>query len=391
MIPDTLLSQIAAGEDSTRQFKKNVTNADALAAEMAAFANADGGVIFIGVDDDGSIPGLTFSDVSRINQIISNAASQHVKSPLTVKTENIPIGNDRVVIALRIPKGQDKPYFDRNGVIWLKTGSDKRKINSREELCRLFQSADRFHADELPTKAGIDKLDKLRFREFLQKTYNITLPEDPEELRILLQNMNLATEDGMLNLAAVLLFSEHPEWIKPQFIGKAVRYPGNTIHISEYNDSEDFTGPLQRIFEDAMAFIMRNLHKIQAGGVNSPGVPEIPPVVFEELLVNALVHRDYLIDAPVRIFIFDNRIEIISPGNLPNNLTVEKIRRGNSIIRNPILVSFIAKGLLPYRGLGSGVKRACETWSDIDLIDDREGCQFMAIIHRKERITGISE
>jgi ATP-dependent DNA helicase RecG len=58
---------------------------------------------------------------------------------------------------------------------------------------------------------------------------------------------------------------------------------------------------------------------------------------------------------------------------------------------NPILVSFIAKGLLPYRGLGSGVKRACETWSDIDLIDDREGCQFMAIIHRKERITGISE
>jgi ATP-dependent DNA helicase RecG len=140
MIPDTLLSQIAAGEDSTRQFKKNVTNADALAAEMAAFANADGGVIFIGVDDDGSIPGLTFSDVSRINQIISNAASQHVKSPLTVKTENIPIGNDRVVIALRIPKGQDKPYFDRNGVIWLKTGSDKRKINSREELCRLFRA-----------------------------------------------------------------------------------------------------------------------------------------------------------------------------------------------------------------------------------------------------------
>lgn len=85
-----------------------------------------------------------------------------------------------------------------------------------------------------------------------------------------------------------------------------MRYPGNTIHISEYNDTEDFTGPLQRIFEDAMAFIMRNLHKIQAGGVNSPGVPEIPPVVFEELLVNALVHRDYLIDAPVRIFIYDN-------------------------------------------------------------------------------------
>lgn len=385
MIPDTLLNQIARGEDSSRQFKQNITNVDSLAAEMAAFANADGGVIFIGVDNDGSIPGLTFSDVSRINQIISNAASQHIKSPLTVKTENIPVDNNRLVIVLTIPKGQDKPYFDRNGVIWLKTGSDKRKINSREELCRLFQSVDRFHADELPTKAGINKLDKIRFREFLQKIYDTTLPDDPGDLQILLQNMNLATEDGMLNLAGVLLFTEHPEFIKPQFILKSVRYPGNTIHPSEYIDTEDFTGPLPRIYEDAMAFIMRNLHKIQAGrGVNSPGVPEIPAAVFEELLVNALVHRDYLISAPIRIFIFDNRIEIISPGNLPNNLSVEKIRKGNSNIRNPVLVSFIAKGLLPYRGLGSGIKRAFENWPDIDLIDDRDGSLFTAIINRKE-------
>jgi len=389
MIPENLLSQISLGEDSNHQFKQNITNADSLASEMAAFANADGGIIYIGVNDDGSIPGLSFSDVSRINQIISNAASQHIKSPLTVKTENIPVGENRIVIALTIPKGQDKPYFDRNGVIWFKTGADKRKINSREELCRLFQSVDRFHADELPTKTGIDKLDKLRFRDFLQKTYDIPLPDDPDELRILLQNMNLATDDGMLNLAGVLLFTERPEWIKPQFIVKAVRYPGNDIHVSKYIDTEDFSGPLQRIFDDAMAFIMRNLHKIQAGrGVNTPGIPEIPPVVFEELLVNALVHRDYLISAPIRIFIFDNRIEIISPGNLPNNLTVEKIRKGNSNIRNTVLVSFIAKGLLPYRGLGSGIKRAFENWSAIDLIDDRDGSLFNAIIYRKEIIAG---
>ena len=131
---------------------------------------------------------------------------------------------------------------------------------------------------------------------------------------------------------------------------------------------------------------MRNLHKVQAGrGVNAPGKPEIPEVVFEELLVNALMHRDYLISAPIRIFIFDNRIEIISPGTLPNNLTVAKIRNGNSNIRNPVLVSFIAKGLLPYRGLGSGIKRALEDWPDIDFIDDREGGLFTATIHRKQR------
>ncbi len=100
-----------------------------------------------------------------------------------------------------------------------------------------------------------------------------------------------------------------------------------------------------------MAFVMRNLRKVQAGkGINAPGVPEISQAVFEELLVNALVHRDYLIGAPIRLFIFDNRIEIVSPGHLQSNLTVAQIRTGNSNIRNPILASYIAKGLLPYRG-----------------------------------------
>jgi len=77
---------------------------------------------------------------------------------------------------------------------------------------------------------------------------------------------------------------------------------------------------------------------------------------------------------------FDNRIDIISPGHLPNHLTVAKIRTGNSIIRNPILVSYIAKGLLPYKGLGSGIKRALNDWPEIDFTDDREGCLFTATV-----------
>ena len=378
-----LNQQISLGEDSKRQFKADVHNVDSLAAEMAAFANGEGGNIFIGVADDGSVPGLSNSDVSRINQLISNAASQHIRSPLTVQTENIAAGNKRLVIVLIIPKGIDKPYFDKNGVIWLKIGSDKRRVNSKEELRRLFQSVDQFHADELPAKAGIDKLDKLRFRDFLRDTYQQEFPSDPSELLTLLQNMNLATDTGELNLAGVLLFTEKPEWIKPQFIVKAIRYPGNDIHSTKYLDTEDFSGPLEKIFADSLAFIMRNLHKVQAGhGVNAPGTPEIPISVFEELLVNALVHRDYLISAPIRLFVFDNRIEIISPGSLPNNLTVDKIRTGNSNIRNPILVSYITKGLLPYRGIGSGIRRALENWPEIDFQDDRDGAIFIVTVHR---------
>lgn len=377
-------NQVALGEDSSRQFKVDVKNAESLASEMAAFANTGGGTIFIGVADDGSTPGLSGQDVARINQLISNAASQLVRSPLAVQTENVALDSGRLVIALTVPKGIDKPYFDKNGVIWLKTGADKRRVNSKEELRRLFQFTNQFHADELPTKAGIDKLDKLRFRDFLRDFYKQEYPDSSAELTRLLQNMNLATDDGRLNLAGVLLFAEQPEWIVPQFMVKAIRYPGNKIHTTDYLDTEDFSGSLPKLFEGALAFVMRNLQKVQAGrGVNAPGTPEIPEAVFEELLVNALVHRDYLVSAPIRLFVFDNRIEIISPGHLPNNLTVEKIRAGNSNIRNPILVSYVAKGLLPYHGLGSGIKRALDKWPTIDFTDDHDGCLFTAIVNRK--------
>lgn len=368
----SLLAQIALGEDSTRQFKSDVKNADSLASEMAAFANTNGGTIFIGVADDGSTLGLSQQDVARINQLISNGASHLVRSPLAVQTENVALETGRIVIVLTVSKGIDKPYFDKNGVIWLKAGADKRRVNSKEELRRLFQFTNQFHADELSTKAGIDKLDKLRFRDFLRDVYKQEYPDSSTELTRLLQNMNLATDDGRLNLAGVLLFAEQPEWIVPQFVVKAIRYPGNKIHTTDYLDTEDFSGPLPKLFEGTLAFVMRNLHKVQAGrGVNAPGLPEIPEAVFEELLVNALIHRDYLVSAPIRLFVFDNRIEIISPGHLPNNLTVEKIRIGNSNIRNPILVSYVAKGLLPYHGLGSGIKRALEKWPAIDFTESR--------------------
>jgi ATP-dependent DNA helicase RecG len=245
-------------------------------------------------------------------------------------------------------------------------------------------STSRLHSDELPTRAGIDQLDKLRFRNFLRDVYQQAYPDDPKELTRLFLNMNLATDDGVLNLAGLLMFAERPQLIKPQFVVKAIRYPRDQIHLTDYVDTEDFAGPLPKIFDDALAFIMRYLHKIQAGrGVNAPGLPEIPKIVFEELLVNALVHRDYLVNSPIRLFVYDNRIEIISSGHLPDNLTVEKIRTGKAGTRNPILVSYVAKGLMPYHGLGSGIKRALAAWPQIDFADDRDRCLFTVTVLRK--------
>ncbi len=387
---DSLRKMIAHGEDSRHQFKEDVRNSDSLAAEMVAFSNSRGGHIFIGISNRGDLVGLTSVEVDRMNQLISNSASQHVRSPITVHTENISVGSDRVVIVVTIPEGIDKPYFDHQGVIWLKSGADKRRVQSKEELRRLFQEVDLLHADEVPTRAGVDKINSTLIASFLKVAYKEEWPDSHAERVSLLENMNLAKGDR-LNLAGLLLFGDKPQFFKPAFIVKAVTFPGTEIG-SKYVDSEDFEGPLPVVFQGALRFIMRNLRKVQKNkSVNSVGDPEVPQSVFEELLVNALVHRDYFISAPVRLFIFDDRVEIINPGNLPDHLTIEKIRAGNSIQRNYILASFVAKGLLPYRGLGTGVRRALHEWPQIQFVDDREGCLFTSSVQRVVSLSVIKE
>jgi ATP-dependent DNA helicase RecG len=105
------------------------------------------------------LSGISRPQVGRINQLISNAASKHVRSPISPQTQNVAVGRGRVAIVVTISEGIDKPYFDKDGVIWLKVGADKRRVNSKEELRRLFQVSNKFHADELPTKAGVEALD----------------------------------------------------------------------------------------------------------------------------------------------------------------------------------------------------------------------------------------
>jgi ATP-dependent DNA helicase RecG len=315
--------------------------------------------------------------------MISNVGSQHVKNPVSLTTENIAIGNSRVVIALHVDEGRDKPYFGKDGVIWLKEGADKRRVASKEEIRRLFESSASLHADEQPTRAKLDQLDMLRFRSFFEKDYGLPLPTDAAELLRTVTNMNLATDDGHLNLAGLMMFGRHPEFLVPQFSVKAVRVNGNDMAFTSYLDREDFAGTIPDMYAGAMSFVMRNMHKTQrAESVNMPGESEIPRVVFEEIIVNALVHRNYFVDAPIRILIFDDRVEIVSPGSLPNHLTVEKMLSGNTNIRNPIIASYVARGLLPYWGLGSGIRRVKSAWSKIQFIDDKDGVQFRVVVHK---------
>ena len=386
MDSEELLKIVARDEDGKHQFKADITNANALAAEMVAFSNSGGGQIFIGINNDGSITGLTRQEVGRINQIISNAASHNVHPPINPSTENIAL-TEGLVLIVTINPGVNKPYQDNTGAFWVKNGADKRKVTSREEIQRMFQTSGLLHGDEVPINGLTSAdLDLEYFQRFFSKEYGESLENQNVPLPQLLENMSLASE-GKLNLAAALLFSKAPYYKLPVFIVKAVSYPSKDIDVSHYIESTDLKGKLSDLFQSTLNFMMRNIAYIQhQQDINSLGEPEIPKIVFEELLVNALIHRDYLISAPIRIFIFSNRIEIISPGHLPNNLSVENIKKGISNIRNPILASFATR-ILPYRGLGSGIRRALNAYPAIELIDDREGNIFKVIIVREKTVS----
>ncbi|MDQ7075731.1 MAG: putative DNA binding domain-containing protein [Gammaproteobacteria bacterium] len=379
MEAEELLNIIARDEDSRHQFKANVSNEISLAQEMIAFSNTLGGMLIIGADDDGSLTGLNREDMGRLSNLVSNAASQQVKPAINPITENIALG-DNLLMVVHISPGLSKPYMDKNGVIWVKSGADKRKATAREEIQRMYQSAGLLHGDEIlvPSLTYRD-LDERVFANFYEKQYEETLQEQDLPLNQLLDNLNLSQE-GTLNLSGTLLFAKKPSLRLPNFIIKCVTYPCQEIDVDNYIDSQDMTGILKYIFEDTLSFILRNIKREQKGqNVNSLGILAVPKIVFEELICNALIHRDYFIDAPIKVFVFINRIEIISPGHLPNNLSIENIKRGNSNIRNPILASFATK-ILPYRGLGSGIIRALKAYQHIEFIDDREANLFKAIV-----------
>jgi ATP-dependent DNA helicase RecG len=377
-----LLEIISNGETTKVQFKSDVNNVISISQEMVAFANTKGGQIIIGVDDKtGNILGLSFQDIQRINNLLSTAAQDHVKSPIFISTETVNVNNNRVIV-VTVPEGTDKPHTDKDGVVWVKNGSDKRKVTSNEELSRLLQNSGNLYAEEMLLQhSSLDDFNWDKFQSFYEEKYKE--PCDKEEILKYLENLRLGAK-GKLNVAGALLFGRNVQKLTPSFFITAIWFRGNTIADTEYRSSENIIGTLDELYKKGYDFVLSKLHKVQAGqSFNSLGKSEIPEIVITELLVNALIHRDYFIHDSIKLFVFDDRIEIISPGKLPNSLTAEQITKGVRRSRNNIIAS-LAPDLLEYRGAGSGILRALQAYPEIQFINDTEGEQFKVIIKRPE-------
>lgn len=380
-----LLNLIQMGESSQVQFKFRVTNANAIGAEMVALANTKGGKIIIGVDDKtAEIDGLSFTELQEANALLANAASNNVKTPVYIYTETVKVKQQNLIVA-HIPEGVSKPHMDNNGTIWVKNGADKRKVIAKEEIARLLQSAGNLFADEVAVNAsGADDIDEALFRKFIRAKTSRPMESYGQSLSSILASLKML-KDGNLSLSGLLLFGKNPQQFRPIFTVQCVAVVGNDISTNHFRDKEDpFTGNLKELYDKTLSFITRNLNKIQKEeGFNAPAEIEIPLETIEELLVNALVHRDYFMLSSIKVFIFDNRIEIISPGKLPNTLTVDHIKMGTSMPRNPILFTN-ARYMIPFAGVGSGIPRAIKNSPDLELINDPGREIFIAVIKRPE-------
>ncbi len=375
------------GEDSYFQFKVDIKTPDKLAEEMVAFSNAKGGYILVGVDDKNSIVGLQPSDINRINNLVASVASQNIIFPIHPLTENKMV-DGKSIIVIKIQEGTQKPYQTNLGKFMTKTGANKR-ILSNEELSRIFQENNNFHTEELAiANTSIENdLDKGLFYSYFEKREKQSviafLEENDMGLQRLLENKNLAVGDN-LTLIGLMFFSKNPQQYRSLFCIDAVSFYGNDIADDNYISKEKITGTLDIQYRRALDFVKNQLNKINSGeGFNNNSTLEINEKALEEAITNALIHRNCAFNATIKIFVFKDRIEIISPGKLPNSLTEEKIKYSNSIARNP-LIAKLGYEILPYSGLGSGIPRIFKYEPNTVLKNNIEGEQFTVTLYRKQ-------
>ena len=374
---------IKRGESSKVQFKERMPHSDSLTQELIAFSNSKGGIIVFGVNDKtGELNGLSFSEIQHTNQQIVNTASQKVYPPVYLTTETITLDNNQLFIAY-IDEGLSKPYKDSNGTIFLKNGADKRKVTSNDEIARLLGSKNLLAEEIEIYDSGIKDLNVWLFSEYFKKEFGKSYEEKGltvEEALI----AKKAMRNNHLTLAGLLFFGNEPQSFRPAFTIKTVIFVGNDIGGNNYRSKpEDLQGPIPELFKQGMNYLKSAIKYLQDGqDFNSHGIPEISIIAMEEILQNAIIHRDYFKNAPIRLLIFDNRIEIISPGRLPNSLTVDEVKYGNPVTRNSQIALFASK-TLPYSGLGSGIRRAFSEQPDLELENDVSGEQFIVRFPRK--------
>jgi ATP-dependent DNA helicase RecG len=399
MTKTEVLELLRNGENSGVEFKRDDVRPESLAKEMAGFLNLEGGHILLGVEDDGTVSGLS-RDPKEAEEWVMEAARTHVQPAVIPYWERFHWDDSKIIGVISLPADSpDKPYKAKRGSAWvtqIRVGSTTRDA-TREEEARLYQQSGLMRYDLKPVPGtSLADMDRRRlvnyFREI--RTQDCPADDDEEGWRRLLINTDLMVEDrgrAISTAGALILFGMKPNRYLPQAGITAVAYPGTE---KDYTAKERtvLRGPAVALLsktgevvetggiEQALEFVRRNTHmeaKVDEGGRRSERW-DYPLDAIREAVVNAVAHRDYTITVTdIELSIYSDRLEVISPGRLPNTVTVEKIRAGYRASRNELMKEILrdyryveATGLGVPRKIVQGMRQ--HNGTDPDLIEEED-------------------
>ena len=353
-------SRLRSGEDSGWEFKqvefagdrpKRPARGD-WADEIAAFANASGGVVLAGVADGGKVIGMSRAQIENLDSLLVEVSTDTIKPPVRIRTHHKELSDGKLVLLAEVPKSDS--VHESPGGNYIRVGASKRLMSGEERL-RLAQrrSQARFlWFDKQPVpETGFKTLAEALWKPLLSA-------EGAAEPQAALGKLALLDDDeaGVLRatVAGVLLCTQDPEKWLPSACITAARYRGGD-RASGQIDAQEITGPLNEQVVGAVAFAARNMQVAARKDPARSDLPQYSEKALFEALVNAVVHRDYSIrGSKIRLSMFDDRLEIQSPGALPNNLTVESMASRQST-RNEALTSVLAR--MPVGGTRGGEDR----------------------------------
>ena len=375
MNKDDLVELIRSGENSGVEFKRADLRPERLAAEIVALLNLEGGYIFLGVEDNGSVTGL-MREPRKVEEWVMETARTHVLPATIPYWETVDWGEGKTVGIISLPRdAPDKPYKVKRGENWVtqvRVGTTTRAAG-REEEERLYLQGGLFRYGLKPVLGtAIDSLSQRHLRDYFGRVLGSSVPpaSDVDQWQRLLQNLELATPTAGRMVATVdgmLLFGKNPKRFLPQSGIRAICYVGREPDYATRAD-EDLNGPMVPLcdpedgelvklglVDKAWDFVRRNTTpSAYLEGARRIDRWEFPEEAVREAVANALVHRDYSIaGTDIMLVIFSDRLEVVSPGRLPNTVTPAGMRLGLRYARNQTLVNVMRDyGYVDARGMG---------------------------------------
>ena len=372
MLKVELLEINANGENSRVEFKRDDVRAEQLAKEIVALVNFQGGHILLGVEDNGTISGLKRK---KMEEWVMNVVADKVHPLILPSYEEVSMGKTGRVAVLTFPQGNSKPYVRKhNGAeeIFIRIGSTSR-LATREQQMRLYEIGGMLHTEALPvSRTSSADLDRVRIENYLKDIIrDPALPDNPQAWEDRLANLGFLVEPGGLcSVAGMVLFGKQPRRHLRQaglrvfaFSGKTKEYQArlDLIMDAPLVARFDVRGGGRHVIDDGLTekflqaiepFITEEPNRITSG-LRRDKSRLYPIEAIREIVINALVHRDWTRSVDIEVGLYEDRLEVISPGGLHNSMTVEKMIAGRRYARNNILMEIMRDyEYVDHRGMG---------------------------------------